>query len=46
MKSKNALRLAVLCAVVSACSVPVMAAPATNPPGQGLGVAIGTGSNA
>ena len=46
MKSKNALRLAVLCAVVSACSVPVMAAPATNPPGQGPGVAIGTGSNA
>lgn len=46
MKSKNALRLAVLCAVVSACSVPVMAAPATNPPGQGLGVAIGAGSNA
>lgn len=46
MKSKNALRLAVLCAVVSAYSVPVMAAPATNPPGQGPGVAIGTGSNA
>lgn len=46
MKSKNALRLAVLCAVISACSVPVMAAPATNPPGQGPGVAIGTGSNA
>lgn len=46
MKSKNALRLAVLCAVISACSVPVMAAPATNPPGQGPGVAIGTGSSA
>lgn len=46
MKSKNALRLAVLCAVISACSVPVMAAPATNPPGEGPGVAIGTGSNA
>ena len=46
MKSKNALRLAVLCAVISACSVPVMATPATNPPGQGPGVAIGTGSDA
>lgn len=46
MKSKNALRLAVLCAVISACSVPVMATPATNPPGQGPGVAIGTGSAA
>ena len=46
MKSKSALRLAVLCAVISACSVPVMATPATNPPGQGPGVAIGTGSDA
>lgn len=46
MKSKNALRLAVLCAVISACSVPVMATPATNSPGEGPGVAIGTGSNA
>ena len=44
MKSKNALRLAVLCAVVSACSASAWAADTTV--GAGTGVAYGTGSNA
>lgn len=44
MKSKNALRLAVLCAVISACSASAWAADTTV--GAGTGVAYGTGSNA
>ena len=46
MNSKQVLRLSVLGAVISTFTIPVFAAPATNPAGEGPGIAIGAGSNA
>lgn len=46
MNSKQVLRLSVLGAVISTFTIPVFAAPASNTPGEGPGIAIGTNSNA
>lgn len=46
MNSKNILRLTILCAITTTCFLPAFAAPASNPAGQGPGIAIGNGSNA
>ena len=46
MNSKQVLRLSVLGAVISTFTIPGFAAPATNPAGEGPGIAIGANSNA
>ena len=46
MQSRHVLQLSTLWAIISVCASPVCASPATNPAGEGPGIAIGAGSNA
>ena len=44
MQSRHVLQLSTLWAIISVCASPVCASPATNPAGEGPGIAIGAGT--